>query len=74
MSEKKALLSILRCPIHHKFWAISLDDEDGCGTRLTPDKCCGRWDAVVRFALTPNAINDIIAELECARERIEDDE
>jgi hypothetical protein len=37
------ILTIDRCP-DHGFWAICVDDGDGGGTRVTPSKCCGRWD------------------------------
>lgn len=42
-------LVICRCP-QHKFWAVTLDVAGG-GTRVTPSKCCGRWDTVQRFEL-----------------------
>lgn len=43
-------LVYMRCP-EHGFAAISIDDETGCGTRVTPDKCCGSWRNVKDWAL-----------------------
>lgn len=48
MSTKR--LTINRCPAHG-WWSISVDD-DGGGVRVTPSKCCGRWDEVKTFPLT----------------------
>ena len=45
MRRRGYFLSVSRCPHHPDFWAISLDDALG-GVRLTPSKCCGRWDGV----------------------------
>lgn len=45
-------LCIVRCPTHY-YYAISIDDPDtGIGTRVTPSKCCGRWDTVKEFWLS----------------------
>lgn len=43
-------LSIDKCP--HGTYAISVNN-DGIGTRLTSHKCCGRWDIVKEFSMTP---------------------
>lgn len=48
MNEKG--LAINRCPTHD-WWAITIEDEDG-GIRVTPFKCCGRWDTVTAFRLS----------------------
>lgn len=43
-------LAILQCPRHPTFYALAIEDED-LGTRLTPSKCCGRWETVHRWPL-----------------------
>ncbi len=45
-------LAINRCPEHEAFWSISVDDEGGSGTRITPSKCCGRWNVVRKFLMS----------------------
>ena len=37
-------LAINRCPVHG-WWAVTIEDGSG-GVRVTPSKCCGRWDTV----------------------------
>lgn len=44
-------LAICRCPMHREFWAVTVEDEEGSGTRLTPSKCCGRWETVTRWLI-----------------------
>jgi len=29
-----------RCPEHRRFWSLSIDGQDGCGTRVLGNKCC----------------------------------
>ncbi len=43
-------LAINRCPTHG-FWSISVDTAT-TGVRLTPSKCCGRWDTVHAWTLS----------------------
>ena len=66
-------LSINRCPIHADFWAICLDwrtaKGDGHGTRLTPSKCCGRWETIKQFKVS--AI-DLRCMIEACENAIED--
>ena len=62
-------LTISKCPTHD-FWAVSIDDE-GCGTRLTPAKCCGHWEVVKQFKMTAQQLRDAVIELECAAEQME---
>lgn len=53
MSQKpkpKRTLGVHRCPTHG-FFAICVNDEHG-GERVTPSKCCGRWDTEREWALT----------------------
>lgn len=58
-------LSLDKCP--HGMFAIALNDEDkGIGTRLTPHKCCGRWDMVKTWKLTGDQLRDIANEFACA--------
>ena len=48
-------------------FAIALNDEDkGFGTRLTPHKCCGRWDMVKAWKLTGDQLREIANEFACA--------
>ncbi len=47
MSE--VYLGIYECPIHH-YVSICVDPlSDHGGTRLTPSKCCGRWELKKRW-------------------------
>lgn len=64
-------LSIDRCPTHN-FYAICVGDDDG-GKRLTPSKCCGRWDRVRAWSRTPAQLRDIAAYLIAAAEDAERD-
>lgn len=50
--ERKFRLEVVRCGAHPDFWAVCLSDDHG-GTRLTPSKCCGRWDGITRKSGTP---------------------
>jgi hypothetical protein len=68
----KAYLAINRCPNHGCF-SISIDNETG-GTRLTDNKCCGRWDIVKRFPMTEKQLRNIVIEIECASEQLESEE
>jgi hypothetical protein len=44
-------LAINRCPIHRDFLSVAIEEEDGGGTRITPSKCCGRWETLKRWPL-----------------------
>lgn len=56
-------LAINRCP-KHDFYAISIDDAaSGTGIRLTPSKCCGRWETVHRWPLDMRMAREIETEL-----------
>lgn len=63
-------LSIDKCPAHG-FYAISLDDDSG-GHRLTPSKCCGRWERVKAWKMDAKQLRDIAIEIECSAERLEE--
>jgi len=44
-------LSLDKCP--HGMFAIALNDEDKkIGTRITSNKCCGRWNMMKTWKLT----------------------
>lgn len=43
-------LTYNQCP-EHGVSSISIDN-DRIGTRVTPGKCCGRWDIVREFRLS----------------------
>lgn len=61
-------LTINRCP--HGTYAISVDD-DGGGTRVTPSKCCGRWDVIKEWDLTDSMADEIIEQMHVAKEAAE---
>ena len=46
-------LSIDKCP--HGTYAIAVNDDSG-GTRLTTGKCCGRWDLMKQWLMTPEQL------------------
>ena len=54
-------IAVQKCPTHG-IWSISVDGERG-GTRLTPLKCCGRWDLVHRWQMTPRELREMAEEL-----------
>lgn len=56
-------LAIYRCPEHREFFAVILDDDEGVGTRVTPSKCCGRWDLVRSWPIDDHMRATIIKEL-----------
>jgi len=51
-------LTINRCPVHD-FYAVMLEDGTGVERRLTPSKCCGRWEAVKRWPINDKALQEI---------------
>ena len=65
MSQK--FIQIDRCPVHPEFYAIAVGDEHS-STRLTPSKCCGRWQTIKQWPLTPRQIDDIVTEIQCLDE------
>lgn len=44
-------LALLECK-RHGFKAISIEDKDGHGYRITPGKCCGSWQTMKRWKVT----------------------
>lgn len=54
-------LAINRCPTHG-YWAITIDDDD-TGVRVTPSKCCGRWDIVKVWPLEQCDLSSLVAAL-----------
>jgi len=67
--SEKATLVINQCPIH-KFWAVTIDDDDGSGIRVTPSKCCGRWDTVKAFALSEQEWRELAEAAQVAAEKV----
>jgi len=65
----KRSLSINRCPTHG-FISVSIDDEAG-GTRITPGKCCGRWDVVKSWDLSVDDWLELARNAEKAVEDLE---
>jgi hypothetical protein len=63
-----AKLSINQCP-DHGFWSVSIDSDNGGGTRITPGKCCGRWQVVKSWKLGYDDWHELINEAECALEQ-----
>jgi hypothetical protein len=68
----KRYLAINQCPVH-KFWSITLDDESG-GIRLTPSKCCGRWDTIKQFSMSITDLREVITACENAIDDMERDQ
>ena len=54
----------------HGVWSISIADDSG-GIRLTDGKCCGRWEVVKSWPLTARLAENIVTEIESAREQDE---
>ena len=76
MSDKstvEAYIAIDRCPVHG-YYAVCVGerngDGSGHGTRLTPSKCCGRWDEVRSWPLTVADCDSIIYEVEAIKKSI----
>lgn len=68
---KKYHLSIMICRTH-KFYALSLDDANGCGTRIAGGKCCGRWETLKDFSpMSATDLRELISSLERALEETE---
>jgi len=82
--DERRYLAINHCP-KHDFYSICIEDEEGCGTRLTPSKCCGmteplrftktktRFPTPVRWKLNKSLIDEIIDELSAVREYCDED-
>ena len=62
MKKTKIFLAINRCPVHRDFMSVSIDDENG-GFRLTPSKCCGRWETLIRWKIDLNMVKDMREQL-----------
>lgn len=63
-------LCIDRCPAHLGSWGISVMDDKG-GTRLTPVKCCGRWDTVRRWKMSAEELRRAASSLIEAADELE---
>lgn len=55
-------LSVNQCP--HGVYSVSIDG-DRTGTRITPSKCCGRWDESQSWPLTEEMTRMIVSEIQC---------
>lgn len=55
---KLSRLCVSRCP-EHDYFMVGIDFPDGTGLRLTPSKCCGRWDTVISWPLTKDKWKEI---------------
>lgn len=62
-------LTINRCP-QHGAYMISIDTDTG-GTRLTEDKCCGRWHEIKRLPMSAKRLRDAAVEMECHADQME---
>lgn len=60
-------LAINRCPIHG-FLSVSVDDES-TGVRITPGKCCGRWEIIKQWPISQVDVEEI----DIAKQEAEDD-
>jgi hypothetical protein len=59
-------LQICQCPEHGCF-AVSIDDTlAGCGTRVTPKKCCGHWRTLAAFKLSPREWSELAVQANTA--------
>lgn len=64
------VLCINKCP-QHGYMSVSIDEVEpdgrgGIGSRLTPSKCCGRWDVVKSWKLSAHDWEEIIKEARSA--------
>jgi hypothetical protein len=57
--EEELYLAILVCPIH-RFNAIALEQKSCGGYRLTGSKCCGSWETVQRWKVSPKELIDTV--------------
>lgn len=51
-------IAIMRCP-SHGYWALNIEEENGCGTRITSPKCCGSWTTLNRWPIAKIDFNEI---------------
>ncbi len=63
-------LSINQCP-DHGFWSVTIDWDRGSGLRVTPGKCCGRWQEIKSWKLSERDWRELINAAECALEETE---
>lgn len=67
---RKAFLSLAQCP-QHGVQMISLDDEEGCGTRITPGKCCGQWLTAKKWPMSVDDLREAAELFSSAAEELE---
>lgn len=58
-------LVVNRCPVHPHFFSVSIDDDTG-GYRVTPSKCCGRWNVVASWPLAQDDWRELATRAERA--------
>ncbi len=63
--DYQLVLSIDRCPTHG-YWAVSIGRGYG-STRLTPTKCCGRWDTVREWKFSEEDAERLISAVQDER-------
>ena len=64
MSVKNLVIN--QCPTH-RWWSVSIDD-DGGGVRVTGSKCCGRWNTIHTFPMSPDQWRELARLAEDAAE------
>ena len=52
----KKYISINKCSAHG-FYMIAIEDDNG-GHRITPTKCCGSWQTVIKWIIDKSMIDD----------------
>ncbi len=64
------MLTIDKCP--HGVFAVGLDDDNNNhGVRLSPQKCCGRWDRIKAWPMTAANLRAVSEELEQAADDLD---
>lgn len=56
-------LAIRQCPSHRDYYSVNVEDDD-TGERVTPSKCCGRWDLLRRWPIDDFMRESILNALE----------
>lgn len=67
--QPRVFITIDRCPRHRDFWAVCIGDGH-YGVRLTPSKCCGRWDEVRKWSLSERQLRDAAEEFIAAADSL----
>lgn len=73
-AKRSIVLSLCRCPIHGVM-SVSIDNVSaGVGIRITPSKCCGRWDEVTKWKMSAGDLKSAAEEFLRAAEDLENAE